>query len=238
MKHLVPALVLPGLLQVISLPARAQNTGGVSGPGVEAGTGAVGARIAFDPDSGDAAQRLFVETALSGALKLRGTLQTRTPGDGGMDFDHFRAELTWQVTPDDRRWQSGLRLDARLRNGKAPEEVAVRWLNEVRLSPATRLRLNAVASRDIGRGASGDIGLSTQADLEHALPDGPKLGLSLFSEYGPAGDIAPWHAQEHQLGPAIRFKLHDRLSVEAGALFGLTGASADTEFRLFLKRAF
>ncbi|MEO1576420.1 MAG: hypothetical protein AAFU65_15845, partial [Pseudomonadota bacterium] len=60
------------------------------------------------------------------------------------------------------------------------------------------------------------------------------VGLESFQRYGSTAKINEWDQQGQQFGPFWMHRFDNGVMFFAGALFGLTDASADTEYRLWL----
>ena len=214
-------------------PASAQNTGGVFGPVVNEGDRQVQYRITFDPDSDGLAQRIHYEQALNGDFMLRGVVQARKTTDSDLDFDYFQGELFWELSRDGASWRTGLRLDARIRDGDRPETIGLNWMNHWNLAGSFSARFLVLSSVDIGDNARDGVFLQTRASLYRKLGKGPRLGLELYNSYGSTDGFADFDDQRHQLGPAANFSLGAGRSLFTNVLFGLTDATPDAELRLW-----
>ncbi|MAN46412.1 MAG: hypothetical protein GYB49_17715 [Alphaproteobacteria bacterium] len=218
--------------------AQAQLTSGISGPVVHEGKRAAGYRAAYDPDANGLAQRVHYDHALNGKFLLRGVAQARKTSRSDLDFDFFQAELRWQLTPDSADWQQGLRFDVRIRDDDRPGLVAAHWMHQVQLTDSVRARFAAIVSGDVGNDARDGVFLQTRGDLGWRLSGGVDLGAELYNSYGPADDILPLERQSHLAGPFVSLPLTDSLNLRTSALLGLTEASPDVTFRLFLTQDF
>ncbi|MFK8029333.1 MAG: hypothetical protein AB8G18_03775 [Gammaproteobacteria bacterium] len=216
----------------------AQNTGGVFGPVVNEGHQSVQYRLAFIDDSDGFAQRIHYEKALDSKYMWRVIGQTRKTGSSDFDFDYVQGELFWDVTDDTSRfWQSGLRLDVRVRDGNRNETIGLNWMNQFQLSNGWQARLLALTSVDIGSGARDGAGLQTRGNLFKTLPDRKQIGLELYSSYGTTSDFADFDDQRHTLGPFAVIPVGSNgWSIFAGALFGLTESSPDADIRFWVTR--
>jgi hypothetical protein len=237
MRHL-PFLLIFLVSFGLAPGALAQLTSGISGPDVTEGARAIGYRAAYDPDADGFAQRVHVDQALTGALMLRGVVQVRRTDDRPMDFDFVQGELRWQVTPDNAKWASGLRLDARLRDSGRPGQVSVHWLNQIRLSDTLRTRFAVIASQQTGAGRETGTFLQTRGEVSRRIDGGIDLGGEFYNSYGTASDLLPVSEQSHLAGPFAALPLTDSLTLRTSALFGLTAGSPDATFRVFLTQAY
>lgn len=231
----IPAL-LAGAICVSPVASLAQNTSGVSGPVVDGDEKSVEYRLGLTPDgAGDSyAHRLHYEQALSAAVKTRAVLMVHDRAGENASFSSARAELTWQVTPDDRFWQSGLRTEIQYRDG-GPVVLGARWLNEWDLNDSWTTRFNLIGQAETGNGAADGLFLETRASLSRTI-GARKVGLELFNDFGSTADMPDFDGQEHQAGPFLETSLGDTLQLKTGILFGLSDAADDTTFKLSLGR--
>lgn len=233
------AAVLAALFFLINPgPADAQNTSGVFGPSVKEGDRGIEYRTSYDSDSDGFAHRLHYQEALNSKWRWRVLAQTRTTEDSDFDFNYVRGELVWDITDESRFWQTGMRFEARIRDRGRPADIGVHWTNQFQLSPNWQARLIALSYVFVGDDAPGGIGISTRANLSYAFNDRQKFGVEMFSSYGTTDDFADFDEQAHQLGPFTTLSFDDDWSLFAGALFGLTDRTADSELRLWLSRDF
>ncbi|KCZ50804.1 hypothetical protein [Hyphomonas pacifica] len=218
--------------------ANAQLTSGISGPVVNEGKRAAGYRAAYDPDVNGLAQRIHYDHALNDKFLLRGVAQARKTSRSDLDFDFFQAELRWQLTPDSADWQQGLRFDVRIRDDDRPGLVAAHWMHQVQLAASVRVRFAAIISSDIGSDARDGIFLQTRGDLGWRLAGSVDVGAELYNSYGAVDDILPLERASHLAGPFVSLPLTNSLNLRTSALLGLTEASPDVTFRLFLTQDF
>ncbi len=183
-------------------------------------------------------QRLHYEQALNGAWRWRLVGQVRETDDSIIDPDFVRGELVWQVTPDGQKYQSGFRFEGRYRFEDRPGDVTVHWINQWRHVDNWTFRVLVGATRQIGNDPADGLLLQTRASAYTSLPSGPRIGVETYNEYGSTDDWLPLDEQEHEIGPFAVFSLTEGWSLFAGALFGLTDASADEQLRLRLTRDF
>lgn len=216
--------------------AFAQNTSGVFGPVIDEGERGWEYRATYDPDSEGLAQRIHYQQAINGALRWRAIAQVRKTDDSDFDPDYLRGELVWQVTPDGQKYQSGFRFEGRYRFDDRPGDVTVHWINQWKHIDGWTLRFLLGATQEIGNDPDDGLQIQTRASAYTPLPEGPRLGVELFSEYGSTSDWLPTDEQEHQFGPFAVFKLNENWSLYSGALFGLTDASDDTQLRFRLTK--
>ncbi len=226
----------------LAFPAFAQNTSGVHSPVVKEGERSVMYRLGVEPDddNGDTKikHRLHYQQAINGDLRWRVIGQTRTTDSSDFDLDFLRAELLWELSDDDDDFKTGLRFDGRVRDDNRPEEFAVNWTNRYSLPSGWDFRGIIIASKQTGDNADDGVGLSTRARIAKKVESGQTFGVDLFSDYGNTGDIGGLNEQEHLLAPFVSTKIAKNITLLGGPQFGLTDASPDFEFRLWLSRGF
>lgn len=65
-----------------------------------------------------------------------------------------------------------------------------------------------------------------------------RLGLELFSEWGNSRDLGGFDEQAHQVGPVAKLSWSGGAYLQTAVRFGLTEASDDAMFKLFVGREF
>lgn len=216
--------------------AMAQNTSGVFGPVVDADDHGWEYRASYNPDDEDVNQRVHYQRAINGELRWRVVGALRATDDTDFDPDFVRAELVWQITPDDQKYQSGFRFEGRYRFEDRPADVTVHWTNQWKSIDDWTLRFSVGATQQIGNDPADGILIQTRAGATTFLTGGPKIGLELFSAYGSTSDWLDVDDQQHQIGPVAVWDVNADWSLYTGALFGATDASPDAELRLRLTR--
>ncbi|MEM9749375.1 MAG: hypothetical protein AAF869_00335 [Pseudomonadota bacterium] len=217
-------------------PGFAQNTGGIFGPVVAKGHAAFQYRITSRPKQDSLAQRLHYEQAPTDALMWRIVGQARTSDADGTEFDYVQGELFWDLTEDQRLWQSGLRFDGRVRGQGRPGVFALNWTNQWRLSDRLELRGIALSSVEIGDDRQSGVFLETRAHLAYDLQPGLRFGVESFNAYGTTSGFEPFARQRHQVGPFLNAPVVGDWSVFLGALAGASEASPDLDLRFWLTR--
>mgnify|MGYP001822734786 CR=1 FL=1 len=225
------------LIFMLASTASGQNTGGVFGPVVNDGHRSAQFRIAYDPDSEDFANRSHYQHSLDGRLMWRAIVQARDPGGADFQFDFVQGELFWQLTPDDSRWQRGLRFDVRLRDSDRPGTIGVNWMNQFELAPEVRARANLLTAVDIGQNGRDGVQLQFRGQLARLMGGSRQFGLELFSAIGSTSDIPGFNQQRHQLGPFFSFSPGKRLNIYTSALFGVSDSAPDTNLGIWFTAA-
>ena len=227
----------------VAAPARAQFTGGVFGPVVKEGASAVEYRASLDPDGPgggtDLAQRVHYQTSLSDRFQLRGVVASRTVDEDKLDYDFLQAELTWQVTPDGRRYQTGFRFDARTRDENRAEQIGVNWMNQYSFANGWQGRALLLSAVQVADTSSDDIALSARFQLSNTLDSGQTIGLQAYSDLGTTGRIRAFKRVSNTAGPFVAFPLgDDGVYLRTGALFGLSDSARDAQLRVWLGKNF
>ena len=145
-------------LAALTPAAFSQNTSGVFGPVIDEGESGWEYRATYDPDTEGLTQRFHYQRALNGQLRWRGILQVRKTDDSDFDLDYLRGELVWQVTPDDQKYQSGFRFEARYRFNERPGAATVHWINQWKHFDSWTTRFILGATQEIGNDPEDGIG--------------------------------------------------------------------------------
>ena len=237
MRMTLVAGLAAGLL-LVALPAAGQNTAGVFGPAVNEGHRSWQYRVAYDLDNHGFAQRFHYQQAVNDDLMLRGIVQTTKTDDSRADFAFFQGELFWQLDDLGDNWQQGARLDVRLRSEGRPAIVGLNWMTQYRASDRVTTRFVVMTATDVGSGADGDVAVQTRASMVYTASNGLRPGLEMFNLYGAIDDMPSVNRQRHQAGPTLSFAAGADWQFFTSVLFGLTGATPDTQARLWVMRAF
>lgn len=236
-------VTLFGLMAVsfllLSNPAMAQTTGGVFPPNVNEGHRSIQYRGGYNPDTDVYAQRLHYQAALNGDFMLRGLVQARTEDDSSIEVDFVQAELFWDLSEDTDKWRTGVRFDARIRTEGRPGQIGFNWMNRWSLSEDWESRFLVLTSANVGDGASGGVALQTRGALNYSGFKGVGVGLEVFSAYGTTDDFADsFDEQRHAIGPTLNLKITPTISLFGGPLFGLTDATPDQDYRIWITQSF
>ena len=218
-------------------PCVAQNTGGVFGPVVNQDHRSMEYRLGSDPESGALAQRLHFQQSLDGARMWRVIGQLRKTDASYFDTDFVEAELFWQLTPDDRAWQQGLRFDLRLRDDDRPHTFGIDWMHQLPMSENWRGRLLMIAAVDFGSNTRDGVLLQTRAQAARSLGEGRLAGFELYNSHGSTDDIPDLDDQSIQFGPFLSVPVGN-YQVFGNALFGVTSAASDVNLAIWVTRSF
>ena len=144
--------------------------------------------------------------------------------------------MFWEFNPSNPNYQTGVRFDARFRDGSRPEQFGFNWMHQFNLSNGWGARALLLTSVEFGSNRRSGVNLQSRARITRRLGDGPLIGLELFNNYGNTGDIGSLSDQTHTLGPMLSHSINNRTSLYAGAQVGLTNPSADLTLRFWLTR--
>ena len=222
--------------------AFAQNTSGVVGATVDDGESTLEYRLGIDPDNSrgetGVAQRLHYQRSINSDLRWRVVGRFRKTQDSDFDFDYVEAELVWQLSEDDKKYQQGLRFDARLRGDSRPGQLGINWAHQWKFGEGWEARGVLKSEVQIGQGSGDDFTLESQARLQKKLPKGRALGVKMFSTYGDTSGIDSFDEQSHVAGPYVSTPFFEKVKLSTGVLFGLTETSPDTQIQFWLTRSF
>lgn len=230
-------------LLFVAVPAFAQSASGVPGATVKDGEKFLQYRIAIDLDddkTGDAAfvQRVMYRQALNDRFNIRGSIQTRQTGSSDFDFDYAQLELTWQITPEEQRYQTGLRLDVRTRADDRPEQIGLNWAHQMAFDNGWRARAALNGVLQVSDRTADEVSFGGSAQVSRRLDNGVRLGVHGFSNLGDTGGVVLFKSKSTVAGPFIEFKLTDNVPVMIGTLHGVTNSARDDQIRLFIGRNF
>ena len=218
--------------------ASAQTTAGVPPPNVDPGLRLLQYRIAYEADNHGMVQRVHYDHSLNGDVMLRGLVQSRKTSDRDVDLDFFQGELFWDLGADGQRWRTGLRFDLRIRSEGRPGLIGVHWMNRWALADDWDARVVLLNFLNVGQDAPDGIFMQTRASLHYLGFEKTVVGVEMFSSYGSTDNFADFDDQRHTIGPSFGYRLSDDFIVFGGPLFGLTDATPDTDWRLWLTRTF
>ena len=216
-----------------SFSAAANNTGGVFGPTVNEGHRSAQFRTAYDDDH-RLANRLHYQSALDDDFMWRIVGQLRKSNDRTTDFDYLQGELFWQLPDAGEGWRQGLRFDLRYRNDDRPHQLGLNWMHEWDIAADWSTRFLLLTTAQFGDNDRAGLGLQARGSVTRRLPQRQSLSMSWFSDYGTTADTRSGSEQVHQLGPTYEFNATARWRVLIGALYGVTDATPDYTYRVWL----
>ena len=234
------SLLVALLLLCFAAPSRAENTGGVFPAAVTENHKSWQYRIALDPDNAAGetgyAQRLHYQQAIDDKFMWRIVGQLRKTMDSDFDPDFLQAELFWELSEKGADYTTGFRFDARLRDGDRPDQVGINWIHGFKLKQGCSARAILLTSTQVGSNTTSGVSFQTRSQLAKRLESGQSIGVEMFNSYGNSKNFGSFDEQDHTLGPIFSAPLGRKISLFAGALFGISDAAPDTQFRLWLTR--
>ncbi|MDT0596029.1 hypothetical protein [Glaciecola petra] len=232
------------LLSSLLLTAQvfATNTSGVHGPVINPEDSSAMYRISVVPaENGEKnalAHRFHYQEAIDESFRWRvvGQIIER---NGNTDWDNVRAELLWFFRPatENDNWNSGIRFDIRTRRGNRPEQFAINWTNEWKLSEKWRFRGLIIGAWQFGGTATTGTIAETRASLSYKLDSGSRVSVEMFNSWGKVTDIGSWNEQNHQLGSVMSGKL-GKFTYQFGYLAGISNSADDHDFRFWVSKQF
>lgn len=229
-------LCLLAIVTICSTHALAQNTGGIFGPVINEDHHAWQYRATFDPDSNVLVQRFHYEAAPTGSTMWRVIGQVRKTDERDADFDFVQGEWFWQMTPDNERWQRGLRVDARVRSDGRPGLLGLHFMNEYALSPDWLARVVLLSNIDIGDNARDGLNLEVRGFILNRAAPNTQWGVEFYNPVGSTDKFNSFSDQQRQIGPFVVHNFGNRWQLFGGALFGATDATPDTNWRIWLTK--
>ncbi|QYJ01381.1 hypothetical protein KUV46_03055 [Thalassovita mediterranea] len=244
-------LLAPGVVAACALAlsseANAQSlTGNVGSAGISDGEQSVETRFGVN-DAGDAAARIHYDYAATGWYQLRLISSFSRPEDEDWDFSAFTVENWFQWSEEARSgegFNGGLRLAYGFADGGGPDEAEVRLTITDKFAGAWEWRANAIGEVETGSGSQGGVEIETRAQLTRAIDtdmlgsSGARFGVEIFSEWGNSRDIGGLDEQAHQIGPVLKLDWSNGVFLQSAIRAGLTEASDDAMFKVFIGREF
>lgn len=224
-------------------PVFAQIGSGVPGATVKDGEKFIQYRVAVDLEDDSTgnsaiAQRVLYRQAINDKLSIRGSIQTLRTANSDFDFDYAKLEVTWQVTPELKPYQMGLRLDLRTRANDRPDHIGLNWAHQMSFKDGWRARGALSGTVQVSDKTSDDIAFGGSAQLSRKLESGVRLGVHGFSSFGDSHGLLLLKRSSTVVGPFIEFKLGKTVPVMIGTLHGVTHNARDDQIRLFIGRHF
>jgi hypothetical protein len=220
--------------------AAAQSLAAVPHPDVKAGERVFDYRAGYalgdDGRSSRFGQRYHFMVALDDRIRLRVVVQHGERADGVVATQTVSPQAQFQLVESERSggWDSAIRLDGFIPIDGRPGRARVGVFNAIDLGGGVEARGNLFLARDFGERAVAGVQIETRAELSFAAAARTRVGVQLFDALNSTARFGSFDEQRHQLGVFARAKPGKRLGVEAGWLFGLSGAAPDADVRLIL----
>jgi len=157
----------------------------------------------------------------------------------GFDFDLVQFEAQYQFLEDEQHGiDSAVRVDLLINDNVGPNLVSFNSTTDVPLGERWVWRGVVLAQVQFGEDRSDGLFLQTRSSLRYKINKAVNIQAQVFNFYGSTANFQDFDDQVHSVGPAISAKLGQGWSVEASTLFGVTDATADVDFRIFLAKSF
>ncbi|WP_411820096.1 hypothetical protein ABFZ85_01090 [Hyphococcus formosus] len=222
--------------ELIAASAFAQNTSGVSNPNITEGRRDFGYRLSVEPTGGsdDFAHRFDYGHSFSDRTRMKFVV-TQNNKNGDIKIRHFQTEAQYQFRKVQEGWNSAVQVQGRIPTAdNVSGRARFAWLNSIDLSPRVELRANVYAAKEVGDLAKKGIRLETRSELTVSDVRQMRVGVQMFNRYNTTAAFGDFNDQSHQVGPIVRGRIANDLSYGVGALFGISRAASDAEFRIFL----
>ncbi|MBI1250785.1 MAG: hypothetical protein GC189_04865 [Alphaproteobacteria bacterium] len=215
--------------------------GEVYGPAVTAGSWEVETRFGVlngGPEDGEWAAVAEANYAVSDWWRPAALIEVEQPPDGDVVVEAVAIENVFDIIPT-RSWpvHLGAYAEYEWNTQGGPDKIELRALAE-RVRGPLRLRLNAIAEREVGGGAAEQWAFEYAAQGLWSLNDDVALGLEGFGELGTDDNFGDLGDRAHYWGPVAAFEAFEssagELEVLAGYLFAVGEAEADGQVRLIL----
>ena len=200
-------------------------------------------RTAFAPPSDGRpdriTSRLHYQQTVTDNLRLRAVVQGADTNVSGFDFDLVQFEAQYQFLEDEKAGiDSAVRLDVLINDDVGPNLVSFNSTTDVPLGERWVWRGVVLAQVQFGDDRADGLFLQTRSSLRYKINKAVNIQAQAFNFYGSTADFPALRDQVHSVGPALAAKLGQGWSLEASTLFGLTNASSDVDFRVFLAKSF
>lgn len=230
--------LLSALIFLMSAPSvMAQNTGGIFPPVVNEGHQSAQYRSAYNLDTDGFAQRLHYQQSIDGDFMWRLIGQTKETDSSDFDFDFVQAELFWQISPNDKDYQTAFRFDVRLRDDDRPHHLGFNWSQQLKFGDGWTARVVGLSAYQFGENDADGIFLSPRAHLSKKLDSGFSVGVEYYGNLGNTKKLS-LDKNGQAAGPFISTKIAKKTSVIAGVQFGLNDAAPDADLRLWVTQGF
>lgn len=221
--------------------ASALNTSSVFSPDVDAGTSAAEYRFSAIPDDDDDAfaHRFHYQQAIDGMWRWRVITLHTDRGAGDLEFRYVRFEMQQQIRENEvHGWDAAFRYELQIaESDDRPSRVRVQFTNKWKLDDRWEARAIGAAGVDMGAEASSGMAFETRSQVTRVIIPGWRVGAEMYNDFGSSDDFGSFDDQDHQLGPIVKMSLSRAWRVEANALYGLSDAAANVEYRLHVIRA-
>lgn len=226
------ALLAPG--------AAAQDVNGIPNGDVRPGYAALSARFVFAPEDDGAdpvfASQFAYQRNFGEKWSLAGGGVFSSRGPGPYQFRAIQSGVQYQFAESEEWGGDGsILIVARIPDsGDGPGRVALLLAGKWIIAEDWEVRALAAASRDFGDRARAGVGLGARLEATRRVGTLGRFGAQIADGFNTTARIGNFDEQSHQAGPVFKTVIGRSLVVNAAALFGVSEAAPDEEFRLFL----
>lgn len=237
-KALIWLFPIPCLVTVIFIGNCAQaGTGGVSNATVNKDQRSISLRTSYSPaddnmktSEGKFSSRIMFDYGITNHFALGLYGQTERRAGDNPEFSSVMLDGKIELTEATRHgYYSGFRVRYTLKDAdKKPDNASLKLILG---APAGKwdFRLNQIMYYEVGKESSEGINFETRIQTSYYYHTEHRLGIESFRDF---------HLQTHEVGPILAGTITDALSYEAGYHVGLTNATADNTFKIFLTHTF
>ncbi|GGY39697.1 hypothetical protein [Parvularcula lutaonensis] len=226
----------------LSTAAQAQNTAGVFGPIIKEGHKLAEYRFSSGEPFDNLtpwAQRIFYEQSFNDRLMGRLEYQWRDQSEfTDAQFEFLRAMLWIDAGKLTENWHTGFRIDARVRDGGRPDDIALSWSNQFTLSEDTFARFVVMSLFNIGDGVDASPVIETRSSIFKRLDSGHSIGVELYDNLGQVNAFASFEKGRHEIAPVITWPVPGPYTLYTSVSFGLSDPVPDYGLRLRVGRQF
>lgn len=225
--------------QAVSV-AWAQDVNGVPNADVNAGAESISFRTAFQPASSGRpyayAQQVAYQRSFSDSWSTRLSIQHGTRNGTDFGFRFLQADVQYQFAEDQKYgWDGSILLIARVPDdgdgpGRLGAAIAAKYTPDIHWE----MRGVVFAGHEFGLGSRNGVALATRVEATRDIAAKVRVGAMLVDNFNTSAHFGSFNEQSHQAGIVAKGFLTHSLSFNAGAMFGISDAAPDEEFRLFL----
>lgn len=217
------------------LPAHT-TTSSVFGPYVSGDDRSAAYRLSYSPEEARFDHRLHYQHALGDRVRSRLIAAQSRRSSSDLELRHLRVETQWQYRRVSDGWSAALRGEVQIAEGDdGPHRLRLAWAGARDAGPWQQ-RVNVLMGREIGADRASGLSLELRARVSRTLPDGSRLGMSLFSDLNTTSEFGSFDEQAHELGPVYKRSVGRDWGLTAGMLFGISESAPDTTWRLMIGR--